>query len=86
MSTVVEIFLTIFIISCSSLIIITLGSIWLATSYYTKKKGYDKASAHRTLERLQNDLSLIKSDINDMKAYIADLTIKAHDEMRFRQS
>ena len=86
MSTVAEIFLTIFIISCSNLIIITLGSIWLVTSYYTKKKGYDKASAHRTLEQLQKDLSLIKRDLNDMKTYIADLTIKAHDGMRFRQS
>ena len=86
MSTITGIFLTIFIILCSSLIIITLGSIWLGTSYSIKKKGYDKANAHRILESLQNDLSLIKSDINDMKAYIADLTIKAHDEMRLRQS
>ncbi len=86
MSHVVGIFLILFIILCSSLIIITLGLIWLITSYYAKKKGYDKASARRTLEQLRNDLSLIKNDINDMKAYIADLTIKAHDEMRFRQS
>jgi len=86
MSHVASIFLALFIILCSSLIIITLGLIWLITSYYAKKKGYDKASARRTLEQLRNDLSLIKNDINDMKAYIADLTIKAHDEMRFRQS
>jgi len=78
--------LTIFIIIFSSLIIITLGSIWLGTSYYIKKEGYDKASARRTLESLQNDLSLIKSDINDMKTHIADLTIKAHNEMRLRQT
>ena len=86
MSTIAGIFLTFFIILFSSLIIITLGSIWLGTSYYIKKKGYDKVSAHRTLERLQNDLSLIKNDINDMKTYIADLTIKAHDKMRLGQS
>ncbi|MBM3243057.1 hypothetical protein FJZ31_42910 [Candidatus Poribacteria bacterium] len=86
MSHVASIFLALFIILCSSLIIITLGLIWLITSYYAKKKGYDKASARRTLEQLRNDISLIRSDINDMKAYIADLTIKAHDEMRLRQS
>jgi hypothetical protein len=86
MSAFTGILLTFFVILFGSLIIITLGSIWLGTSYYLKKKGYDKASARRTLERLQNDLSSIRSELNDMKTYIADLTIKAHDEMRFKKS
>jgi hypothetical protein len=86
MTTVEEIFLTISIIIFSSLIITILGSIWLLTSYSLKKRGYDKANCRYTLERLQNDLASIKNELNDIKTYVADLTIKAHDEMRLRKS
>ena len=73
-------------ISCGGLIVITLGSIWIGTAYYIKKRGYGKASAQRKLEQLRLNLSEIKDDIDDLKTYVADLTIRAHDAARFRES
>jgi len=77
--------ITLLLVVKGSLIIITLGSVWLGTRYAIRKHGYDKAHTQLNVDRLLNDINLIKNDIGDMKAHIADLTIKAHDMMRLRR-
>jgi cell division protein FtsB len=75
MSTFTEIVLTFFTILFSSLIIITLGSIWLGTSYSAKKKGVVKGATRREIEQIQRDIAQIRADITELKEQIADLTI-----------
>lgn len=58
-----------------TVIIITLGSIWLGTSYSAKKKGLVKGATKREIEQIQRDISQIRTDIAELKEQIADLNI-----------
>ena len=56
-----------------TIIIITLGSIWLGTSYSAKKKGLVKGATRREMEQIQQDIAQIRTDIAELKEQIADL-------------
>jgi len=58
-----------------TIIIITLGSIWMGTSYSAKKKGVVKGATRREIEQIQRDIAQIRADIAELKEQIADLTI-----------
>jgi len=68
-------FIFFFGILSGTIIIITLGSIWLGTSYSAKKKGLIKGATRRELEQIQRDISQIRTDIAELKEQIADLNI-----------
>ena len=58
-----------------TILIITLGSVWLGTSYSAKKKGLVKGATRREIEQIQQDISQIRADIAELKEQIADLNI-----------
>ncbi len=67
--------LLIIAMSCGTAIVLTLGSIWLGTSYSAKKKGFVKGATRREIEQIQQDIGQIRKDISDLKEQIADLNI-----------
>jgi hypothetical protein len=58
-----------------SITIITLGSIWLGTSYAAKKRGYVQGATKRELEQVHQDIAQIQEDIAELKMQIADLIV-----------
>jgi hypothetical protein len=64
-----------------TIIIITLGSIWLGTSYSAKKKGLVKGATRREIEQIQQDIFQIRTDIAELKGQIADLTTITRDTL-----
>jgi hypothetical protein len=68
-------FILFFAMLFGTLIIITLGSIWMGISYSTKKKGLVKGATRREIEQIQQDISQIRADIEELKVQVADLTI-----------
>lgn len=58
-----------------TILIITLGSVWLGISYSAKKKGLVKGATRREIEQIQQDISQIRTDIAELKEQIADLNI-----------
>jgi 5-bromo-4-chloroindolyl phosphate hydrolysis protein len=74
-------FIFFFGILSGTIIIITLGSIWLGTSYSAKKKGLVKGATRREIEQIQRDISQIREDIAELKEQIADLTTITRDSL-----
>ena len=68
-------FILFFGILSGTIIIITLGSIWLGTSYSAKKKGLVKGATRREIEQIQRDIAQIRTDIAELKEQIADLNV-----------
>ena len=62
-----------------SVTIITLGSIWLGTSYAAKKRGFMQGATKRELEQIQHDITRIQQDIGDLKNQIAELIVATKD-------
>ncbi len=58
---------------------VTLASIWLGTSYSLKKRGYNPDQTKETYNLLRSDLQRISADMEEIRAYIADLIILNHD-------
>jgi cell division protein FtsL len=67
-------FILFFAMLFGTIIIITLGSIWMGVSYSSKKKGLVKGATRREIEKIQQEISQIRSDIAELKEQIADLT------------
>jgi len=63
------------------IIIITLGSVWMGTSYYAKKKGLVKGTTRREIEQVQQDISQIRVDIAELREQIADLITINRDSL-----
>ena len=68
-------FILFFGILSGTIIIISLGSIWLGTSYSAKKKGLVKGATRREIEQIQRDIAQIRTDIAELKEQIADLNV-----------
>lgn len=64
---------TIIIIVFGSVIVITLGSIWMGTSYAAKKRGFVEGATKRELEQIQSNIAQIQQDIANLKEQIAEL-------------
>jgi peptidoglycan hydrolase CwlO-like protein len=63
------------IIVLASVTAVTLGSVWMGTSYSAKKRGFAQGTTRRELEQIQSDIAQIQKDIADLKEQIADLII-----------
>ena len=64
-----------------SIMLITLVSVWLGTSYSLRKRGYQPNQAQETYSRLTSDLRKISADLDEIRGHIADLTIMNHDRV-----
>jgi len=58
----------------------TLTCIWLGTSYSLKKHGYRPNQTKEAYEGLQTTLKRVSTDIDDIRAQIAELIILNHDK------
>ena len=58
-----------------SVTIITLGSIWLGTSYSAKKRGFVQGATQREVEQIRQNIALIQKDIADLKEQMTELII-----------
>ena len=67
--------IVIVIIVFGSVTLITLGSIWMGTSYSAKKRGFVQGATQREVEEIQRDIAQIQHDIAELKEQIADLII-----------
>jgi len=56
-----------------SIIIITLGCVWMGTSYSAKKKGLAKGASRREIEQIQQEITLIYKEISELKEQVIDL-------------
>jgi hypothetical protein len=71
--------ITIIAIVFASVAIITLGSVWMGTSYSAKKRGFGKGVSKRELDEIHTAIAQIRKDIADVKEQIAELIIIMKD-------
>ena len=67
--------IAIIIIVFGSVTLITLGSIWLGTSYSAKMLGFVQGATKREVELIRRDIAQIQQDIAELKEQIAELII-----------
>ena len=67
--------ITIIVIVFGSITLITLGCVWMGTSYSAKKRGFVQGATQRELEQIHQDIAQIQGHIADLKEQIADLII-----------
>ena len=73
------IFVVIVAIVMGSITLTVLISVWLGTSYSLRKRGHHTHQAGATYNQLKSDLQRISTDLEEIRAQIADLTIINHD-------
>ena len=75
------IFAIIVAIVMGSITLIVLISVWLGTLYSLRKRGHHNNQAGATYNQLKSDLQRICTDLEEIRAQIADLTIMNHDRV-----
>ena len=54
-------------IVCGSIVITTLGCVWMGTSYFAKKRGLKKGASQRQVEALHQKVNDVQQEIDVLK-------------------
>ena len=71
--------ITVIAIVFASVTIITVGCVWMGTSYSAKKRGFGTGVSNRELTQIHSDIAQIQTDIADLKEQMAELIIITKD-------